>query len=432
MKKYTPTKRLYKFFGLIALAVISPLIQQCTTFAPQKIYYQADKEFFEYQANPDLSIALRNRDLELVDSSNIEEFYEELAFIHNRYPFDERFENDDIMRISDYRLSNNYSKANKCIREGNYDKALDLENCVQKIYPNSDKYTDILFLKAHTYEKLGRDSLASRYYEQFHRKSGQKYTLRFRGYRDFNINDSIFIAQRKYASARLKGSEAAIDSSFFVDFQPQYYYGSFQPGYGLNPEDFSRHSRYYELLSVGRNSMNNYTLGFQHYQNIWKMIDINVGVEASLEKSFGGNIAVPVQLYCTKNKNFAVKLTPFVSFNWMDSIMVNDIAYNAQEGIFNFGARISSSFYFAPSLSIGAYYQYNFYNENNQKTFSKNPCTYYQENEYDVSLYYNFVKGFSLKGGLKNNDLVLGLFITGWEISYDFTNPGIVLRTNLY
>lgn len=431
MNKLISIKKIYKRFLPLVILFIPFFFQQCSTFSPQKVYYQPQKEFFEYQANPELSIVMRNRDLELVDSSNILDFQEELASIHNRYPFDSRFENDDFLRLSDYRLANSYSKMNKYLLSGDYKEAVNLANRVQMIYPNSDKYTDILFLKAYAYDMLGRDSLAHRHFEQFHRKSGQKYSLRFRGYRDSNINDSVFIAQRKYTSRYLKGYTDPIDSSFFNNFQPMFYYGSFHPGYGLNHEDFSGRFRYYELLTLGHNAYDQYSVGFQHYQNIWKMIDINVGIEAST-KIFGGNIAVPVQLYCTNNKRFAVKLTPYFSYNWLDSITINKVNYEAKEGAFNFGARLSSSFYFIPTLALGAYYQYNFFNENHPKSIINGQQEYFQKNEYDVSLYFNFVKGFSLKGGIKNNDVVVGLFITGWEISYDLTNPGIILRTNLY
>ena len=53
-------------------------------------------------------------------------------------------------------------------------------------------------------------------------------------------------------------------------------------------------------------------------------------------------------------------------------------------------------------------------------------------NEYDVSLYYNIFKGFSLKTGVKNDDLVAGIMWSCWEISYNISNPGLILRVDMY
>jgi hypothetical protein len=116
----------------------------------------------------------------------------------------------------------------------------------------------------------------------------------------------------------------------------------------------------------------------------------------------------------------------------VDSVTIDDQKYALKENFMNFGARISAGYYPVQNLAIGAYYQVNFHDQNNPYQSKKTPIQLWLYNEYDVSLYYNIFKGFSLKSGIKNDDLVAGIIWSYWEILYDITSPGLILRMDLY
>ena len=53
-------------------------------------------------------------------------------------------------------------------------------------------------------------------------------------------------------------------------------------------------------------------------------------------------------------------------------------------------------------------------------------------NQYDISLYYDIFKNFSLKTGVYNGDIVGGVLWSGWGIAYNFTSPGLILNVDMY
>ena len=48
-----------------------------------------------------------------------------------------------------------------------------------------------------------------------------------------------------------------------------------------------------------------------------------------------------------------------------------------------------------------------------------------------MSLYYDLFNNFSLKAGMYNEDFVGGILWSGWEISYNITNPGLILKVDM-
>lgn len=173
------------------------------------------------------------------------------------------------------------------------------------------------------------------------------------------------------------------------------------------------------------------TFGTQFYYKLNKRIDINPRCTYSRNMSEFG-LAMPIQIYKSENNNFGLKFTPFLNYLSIDSVKIDNTKYQFNENILNFGGRISLGYYLIQHFAIGAYYQYNFYNENNKIVNSKSQIAIWLKNEYDLSLYYNIYKGFSLKAGIKNNDFVAGLLWSGWEISYNITTPGLLLRVDMY
>jgi hypothetical protein len=49
----------------------------------------------------------------------------------------------------------------------------------------------------------------------------------------------------------------------------------------------------------------------------------------------------------------------------------------------------------------------------------------------DVSLYYGFLENVAIKAGVKNEHLVVGLFMVGWELSWSLNKGRLIIRHSL-
>ena len=410
--------------------LIAFLITGCATIQPKKIIYNEEKGIYEYRLNRKNSITLRNEYQQLVDTINYGHFKDELASIKNRYPFKKRLEIDHQLKKSDFELSKLYGTINQLITEGDYQKSLEKLNSLSSLYPDIYKYSDCDYLKGYAFEKLGLPDSAKILYSNFLKYSSQKLSSRFRGHRDDDLDDSIFIAERNYANNYHLNREQTKSVSFYP-IQPKFYYGSIQPGYTLNREDLAKNSRGILMFLFGTDMNGYFSGGYQYYYQINERFNINPRYATS------GNIteyslAAPIQVYKSENNQFGFKFTPFVNYLSIDSLKIDEQMYPIKEKFLNFGARISAGYYPIQHLAIGAYYQTNFYNEKNPFQSKKSDIELWMFNEYDVSLYYNIFKGFSLKTGVKNDDLVAGIMWSYWEISYNISNPGLILRVDMY
>ena len=410
--------------------LIAFLITGCSTIQPKRIVYNGEKGIYEYRLNRKNSITLRNQYQQLVDTSNYGHFKDELASIKNRYPFKKRLEIDHQLKKSDFELSKLYGTINQLITEGDYQKSLEKLNSLSSLYPDIYKYSDCDYLKGYAFEKLGLPDSAKISYGHFLKYSSQKLSSRFRGHRDDDLDDSIFIAERNYANNYHLNREQTKSVSFYP-IQPKFYYGSIQPGYTLNREDLAKNSRGILMFLFGTDMNGYFSGGYQYYYQINERFNINPRYATS------GNIteyslAAPIQVYKSENNQFGLKFTPFVNYLSIDSLKIDEQMYPIKEKLLNFGARISAGYYPFQHLAIGAYYQTNFYNEKNPFQSKKSDIELWMFNEYDVSLYYNIFKGFSLKTGVKNDDLVAGIMWSCWEISYNISNPGLILRVDMY
>ena len=146
----------------------------------------------------------------------------------------------------------------------------------------------------------------------------------------------------------------------------------------------------------------------------------------------GLGVAVPIQVYKSANDRLGIKVSPFASFTHSDSIKFEDTNYGIGQSFFNFGAKFSVGYYLLPNLSVGAYYKYNFHNTNNPILTKNNNLNLWWNNEYDLSLYYDITKGLSFKAGVYNGDIVSGVFWSGWEVAYNITNPGLIVRVEMF
>jgi len=402
----------------------------CATIRPERILLNREKGIYEYQVNRKYSVTLRNEFHQLVDTANYEPFKVELHKLKNRYPFNKRLESDKLLKHSDFELSKQYGMINQSLIDGDYQKSLVGLNILPTIYPDIYNYSDWYYLKGFALENLGLADSAWIMYDHFLKYSSQKFTSRFRGHRDDDVDDRIFITERKYANNYLLHKENT-HSVNFSPIKPKYYFGSIQPGYTLNNEDLTRNSRSIFTLLLGIDLNGDLTSGLQSYFKINERFNINLRYATSGNMT-EFSLAAPIQLYKSENNQFGIKFTPFMNYLSIDSITLNKHQYLVKENLMNFGARISAGYYLFQNLAIGAYYQTNFYNENNKFQSKQSQIQLWIKDDYDVSLYYNIYKGFSLKSGVRNDDLVAGFVWSCWEISYDISNPGVIFRVDMY
>ncbi|HZH71584.1 MAG TPA: hypothetical protein VFD91_03745 [Mariniphaga sp.] len=415
-------------FLLIFLLVI---FSSCsTTLNFNHLEYDKKLEVYKYPIDINNSIVPRNENFQLIDSSNVDSFYVELETKGFRYNFDEILEKDKL-KYDDFEIAKYYSEINKLIASDEFQSALSKLNQLEIIYPDVKKYSDYLFLKAITYEKLDSLDSAKKFYAQFLKYSSGKYSKRFRGYRDSDINDSIWGLERKYVNQKLTGYSIDDYHNFLSDIEPKFHYNSFQPGFLINPEDYSRGVKWITMFVFGLNYVDGFGVGYQVNRKIKSNIDINLWAMTSGNTlSFGGG--VPIQIFKSSNNRFGLKLSPFFSLAHTDTILVENISYGVRQGVFNFGAKLSGGLYLLPKLSLGAYYRYNYHNANNPILTKKYDINIWWDNEYDLSIYYTISKGFSLKAGVYNGDVTGGISWSGWEAIYNFTDPEFIIRIDMY
>lgn len=414
----------------LTTVIIAVLTTGCATIQPRNIVLNQQKGIYEYRLNENNSIALRNEHQQLVDTSNYQHFLDELAAIKNRYPFKERIEKDGSLKKSDYEIAKSYGTINRLMMDGNYRQSLAELNRMQALYPDIYKYSDSDYLRGVAFEQLGQSDSALMMYDHFLKYSSRKFSSRFRGHRDEDQHDSTYIAERNHAKKYLMNKEITAPVGI-APFQPKYYYASHQPGYMLNSEDLGKGSRGLLMFMFGTDFNGDFTSGFQYYYKISERLSINPRIASS------GNIkeytlAVPIQVYKSDNNQVGVKFTPFMNFLSIDSMTIDQQKYALNDHFLNVGARISAGYYPAQHLAIGAYYQMNMHDKNNPFQSKNTPVQLWINNEYDVSMYYNIAKGFSLKTGIKNDDMVAGIVWSYWEILYDITSPGLILRVDMY
>jgi len=400
----------------------------CGTINPENVKYNTAKRQFEYCRGKE-AVTLRNNHNQLIDSTNIDEFQFELLEMGYHYPFNERLENDDYLNASDFMLATLYARINSDIQNKVYTRTLKNISELRNISPNIDLYSDCSFLEGYACEKLGIQDSASIAYQNFYTYSDKKYSKLFRGYHYADNKDSKYIAERNYAYHFLRQIPDSLDKDIIHPITPKYYYSSNQPGFTLNPEDFGKNTKYIPSFSLGWSKTNDYSIGFQISSLLNEKADLNLMAYYSRNMS-GFGLSVPLQLFKYESNRFGIKLSPFVTFNFIDSMKIDGSCYSLDYHVINWGARISASYFLNQRFWLGTQYLYNFFNEKHKYIGNKAYAAVWYENEFDLSAYYHILKNLNLKVGAKNSGLVAGFYFNGLEISYNFTNPGIILSSN--
>ncbi|SHE35435.1 hypothetical protein SAMN05444274_101140 [Mariniphaga anaerophila] len=418
----------YKCFVIVAATI---LLSSCASFNPGLIHYNQDKSLYEYGGSPENAVPLRNKNNELISESNYEAFLKELENNDNKYQGTKTYEKTNSIQFSDHKIASLYAESVAEMNNGQFEEIPAKIDSLMALYPDALYFSDAAFLSGFAFQHLGKTNEANEKYREFINFSSGKYTERFRGHRDSEPNDSTWMAERDYARSFIDGKqeEAAVD--FFHPFIPKYYYNSLHPGYGINPEDYAKNTEHLLMFVLGLDLSDNLSAGIQYYRQLNKYLDINPSYMTS-----GGireiALAVPIKLYQSENNNLGIKVSPFMRYSGIRKLTIDGVQTEFDENIFNFGIKASAGYYFAPKLSVGASYIYHRYNENSTFLFSTRDIKLWFFNEYDISLYYDLLKGFSLKSGVKTGDFVAGIYWSGWEISYNFNQKGLVFRVDMF
>ncbi len=418
----------HKCFFIISTAI---LLNGCATFNPGSIHYNEDKTLYEYGGAPENAVPIRNKNNELISESNYGAFLKEMEDNGNKYQGSKTYEKANSIKFKDHKIASLYAESVTDINNGEFEKVPAKMDSLISLYPDAFYFSDCSFLDGFALQNLGKTDEAKEKYMEFINYSSGKYTERFRGYRDSDPDDSIWMAERNYAKSFVEGKQVTTDTDFFEPFLPKYYYNSLHPGYGINPEEYRENTKDIFMVVLGLDLSNNISAGIQYYRQLNKYFDITPGYMTS-----GGikefTLAIPIKLYQSENNNLGIKVSPFMNFSGIKKLDIDGIQTEFDENIFDFGMKASAGYYFAPKLSIGASYIYHRYNENNPFLFNNQNIQIWYFNEYDVSLYYDLFKGFSLKSGIKAGDFVAGIYWSGWEISYNFSQNDIVLRIDMF
>jgi hypothetical protein len=431
MIKFQGKNMKHQLLAFLLLPAVMLILSACSTLNPGRINYNQEKQVYEYPLPPMTPVALRTDNGKLVTNENYTEFVTQLTRRKYSYPFDQRMEIANLLKDEDIEVAGVYAETVDKIRNGDYNGANDAAKRLRKLYPQSVMFTDIAFLEGYLHEKKGEIDKANEKYDEFLTYSSQKYSERFRGYRYTDKNDELWKLQRKYAAAFPENTTTGITSDFIQPLHPKYYHLPLQPGYTLSGDGLQEHRRGIISVSAGRDFDGDIALGAQYYRNLKKGFDINPVFSIS-KNLVDFNLALPLQIYKADNDRFGLKLSPFASYMYIknyDSVHPDN---TLKQSVFNFGAKASAGYYFVQKLSIGAYYTWHYYNEKNPLNLTAESVNVWWNNEYDVSLYYNLIKGFSLKSGIKSGNWVAGFYMTGWEVSYDFQDKAIIVRTELY
>jgi len=234
---------------IVAIPCIILMMCSCGSINPTKIKYNEEKTQYTY-SHGHQDISLRNQNRQLIDSSNIENFKTEIELNRNNYSFDNRLENELLLRNSDFRIARLYSDINARIQEKNYLQAQNKLTQLRQVYPDIDLFSDTYFLEGYVWQKLGQADLAVNAYEKFNAYSSQKYSAKFRGHKHTDENDSMYIVERNFASNFIQHKPDSLSEDLLWPIQPKYHYTSFQPGFIHNQDDFYKKSNLLTNLSL--------------------------------------------------------------------------------------------------------------------------------------------------------------------------------------
>lgn len=379
-------------------------------------------------------IPLRLNSGVLVDSSNLDDFANELAARGNHYPFSVRKEPSVLLKRSDWKMETYFDAIHTAISNEDYNQVFDYARLIRNVYPQVDLFSNLAFLEGYTFEQLGLNTEANQRYFRFLNYSSQTYSALQRGYEHADPNDSIYLEQRNAARQVVNGNRA-MHVFEFLPIPPKHHVIPNQPGF-LDNASFSSMKHLSLGFSLGRDYRDALSLGLRLSRPLLKKAQMVVQAEVS-RNTATGTVGLPIQLYRTDNNNFGAKLSPFLTYSYRyDTNQTADLV-SLQRSYVNGGFQLSAGYFLLPNLSLGGVYTYHLRDLPYQaaETGSQgqtNSLSQVGKNSYDLSLYWGLLDNLSLKAGVKDKDIVLGCFLSGWEVSWSLNQQRLILTSNLF
>jgi hypothetical protein len=274
---------------------------------------------------------------------------------------------------------------------------------------------------------LSKTDSARLCFTKFLKFSGSKYSLRFRGYYFSDSANIQFASEKQYALSFLKYEKQDSASFFKLDISQKYYYESFSQGFVLNHEDFGNRKIIPGIAIRGINN-GNYLYGFGCNLIVSEKMVVNAQFSFT-NYNIGALVDVPLQLFKSSDNSFGIKLTPLVYYQFVRKSASHE---SVNDGYIDPGAGFSAGYHFNQKLYVGASYLYYFFNQYNKINLKNKKTGTYQLNEIDISLYYQLIKGISVKAGLVNGSPVFGLTLTGTFLGYEFKTKSLALKPGIY
>lgn len=386
------------------------------TLNVRKISLDKAKGYYTYKTQGTRK-ALRFDSKELVTSSNIDSFLTILSQRSMIYNYPQLIENDNIISADDRILVTLYSSACNRIESNDPSNALYFLNELSKNYNDIKYFSDVLFLEGVCWELLENKDSARIAYTNFLTFSDKKYSSRYRGYTNYSGVDSCFLEEKRYATAFLQNNTTRQPVECFTPITPKYYYQSFSEGYVINSDEFDKDNKFIHGVSVYTNSWEKMKIGY----GITRLISENRLAYGNIlysSTSISGTFAYSQSLIKTVDDRFGCKISGFLTYENL---------YNQK--VFNFypGSTISFGYHINTRLYLGCsvYYIADLLEVNKNLKFTSSQG-------YSVALYYQLIKGISLKTGIDNNWPVIGLSITGSSLDFSFENSSFGLFQSVY
>jgi hypothetical protein len=393
----------------ILICILSISVFSCTNkLKLSKIAFDSNKDYYYYNHKTE-NFPLRFENNKLVTQSSIDSFLFILKTNKMKYNLNKTSENSAIISEMDNDLINIYSAINSTLLMNNSDAALFFASELLVKYPDAYKFTDIAFFQAQAWLLKNNSDSADYYYNKFLDYSESKYSKRFHGYYNNDSIEVCFNNERQYAKKYLQRNSTIDSLICYKTLEKRYYYESNSQGFVWNKEDYGYKQKLFPWfgLSYSRKYSAQASIGVEYL--IKNNIALNFKTSAS-KYNADLYISLPIQLYKSHNNRIGFKILPILFYNYF----YNPIGNDKKNSFIVPCISLSAGYRFTQSLYIGVSYLKSF-SQNNES----NNINYSLSDEFDTSLYYQLLKGFSFKAGLVNGHPLVGFTLTGIFMGYN-------------
>lgn len=409
---------------VLAYLLLCVLLAGCRSTFDNRLVLNQQSQVYEAR-HGGKTIPIRLNSGELVNESNLETFEHEQTARGNHYPFSLRKEPSVLLKRSDWSLTSRFDAIHSAITNQLYNEVFALARDIRSIYPQADLYSNLAFLEGYAFEQLGIVQEAKKSYSQFLAFSNQTFSALQRGYEQADPSDSIYLEQRNAARQFVNGNRA-MHVFEFLPIPPKHHVVPNQPGF-IENTSFSDSKRCKPGVSIGRDYCDALSLGLRLSRPMSDKIRFVLFSEIS-QHEVKGTLGLPLQLFRTPSNNFGVKLAPFLTYSYRFDLPRDADFGSSQRGKLDVGIQLSSGLFLMPNLLVGGYYK------GMESPGSPGTTSHY----YDLSAYWNIFENLSLKAGVKKeadirkHDLIIGCFLSGWEIAWSLNNHRLILTTDLF